>query len=131
MLCGHGPRRRRAQVGQIAIVEKHRLDQTGARGKQDHQPVEARQAQFGVVEEPRADLDRETAHPRHIGRLHIDLAMRLGQVHRHHRRHHNAAIRQRAEGLLDHPDRLEVEIHRAAQLGLGHDPDVMRHKFAP
>ena len=131
MSCSHRPGGGGPQIGEVAIVEKHRLDQPGFRGEQDHQPVQAWQSQCGIVEEAGADLDGKPAHARDVGGFHVHLALRLGELHRHHRRHHHAPVRQRAEGCLDHVHGLGVECHRPAQLRLCHDPDVMRHNVSP
>ena len=125
---GDGSRRRRADVGQIAIVEKQGLDESRRRGKQDHQAVEARKAEPRIVEEAGADLDGEAIEAGNIGGFHVDLAMGLGDRHGQDRRHDDFARRQRREGVLDDLQRVEVERDAASQVGLGQDGDVMRHR---
>ncbi len=122
-----GAGRRRADVGEVAVVEEQRVDEAGLRREQDHQPVEARQAELRVVEEARAHLDREAVEAGDVGRLHVDLAVRLRDRHRQDRRHHDAARGERGEGPLDRVDRLEVEADRLAEIGFRRDQDVMRH----
>jgi hypothetical protein len=76
--CRHATRRRArrcraatapggsgADIGEIAIVEQQRLEHSGPCREQHHQSGCARQADLGVVEEARRDLDRETVDPGH------------------------------------------------------------------
>src|SRR5690606_11568517 len=65
----------RAHIGQVAIVEKQRLDQPGLCREQDHQAVEAWQAKLGIVEETGAHLDREAIETRDVGGLHVHFAV--------------------------------------------------------
>jgi hypothetical protein len=88
---GHGTGCRRADVGEIAVVEQHGLHDSGLGVQQDHEAVEAGQAALGVVEETGADLDREAVQARHIGGLDVDLAVPLRDRHRQDRRHHYPA----------------------------------------
>ena len=113
------PRRDRAgrggtHVGEIAVVEQQRLDQPGAGAEQHHQPVQARQSEPGIVEEPRADLDGEAVEAGHIGRLHVHLAAMLGDVEAQDRRHHHrpwSRVRQTPAPRSPPPR------HRAARCG--------------
>ncbi len=120
-----------ADVGQVAVVEEHRLHQPGPGREQDHQSIERGQADPGIVEEPRRDLDRKAIEAGDPGGLDVDLAMRFGKFHRQDRRHHHRPRGERGKSLFDHVDGFEVEPHDAAQLGLGHDADVMRHRASP
>ncbi len=131
MACGDRPGRSRAHVGQIAIVEQQRLDQAGPGGEQDHQPVEARQAELRIVEEAGADLDREPLEAGNIGGLDVDLAIGLRDRHRQDRRHHHASRGERGEGPLDDADRVEIEMDDPAQLLLRQHRHVMRHRPVP
>src|SRR3546814_17603653 len=69
-------------------------------------------------------LDREAVEAGHIGRLHVDLGVPLGQRHRQHRRHHHAAAGQGPERPLDDTDGLDVERHAVAQLAPAQHQDL-------
>ena len=113
--------RRRPNVGQIAVVEKHRLDDSGFRVEQHHQAVQAGQPAFRIIEEAGADLDGEAVEAGHVGGLHVDLAaMRLDR-HGEDRRHHDAAFGERAKGVLHDRHRVEIERDALPQLGLRQD----------
>jgi len=94
MAGGDCPGSRRADIGQVAVVEENRLDDPGLGAEEDHETIEAGQAELGIVEETGADLDREAVEPRHISGLHVDFAMPFGNRHRQDRRHHHAAGRE-------------------------------------
>ena len=111
----------RAHVGQIAVVEQQRLDQSRLCRQQHHQSVGARQTELGIVEEARADLDGKTVEPRHVGRLHVDLAAMLGDVEPHDRRHGDRQRRQRAKGSLHAGNRIEIQLHDLPEITFGED----------
>lgn len=121
MVCGDRASRRRAHIGQIAIVQQDRINQPGFRRKQDHQPVQARQAQFRVVEKAGADLDREPVKTRNIGGLYINLTIGVRQCHGEHRRHDHLAARKRGKCLLHNFDCRQIKRHKVAQIMLGED----------
>ena len=110
-----------AHIGEIAVVEQQRLDKAGASAEQDHQAVEARQPELGIIEEAGADFQREAVEPRHIGGLDVDFAAMFGNVEPQDRRHHHGLGGQRPKGVLDAIDRARVERHDAAEIGFGQD----------
>ena len=111
----------RAHVGQVAIVEQQRLDQPGRRRQQDHHAVGRGQADLRIVEETGADLDGKAVKVRHIGRLHVDLAMMFGNVEAQDRRHRHRQGGERPEGVLHTGDGVEVQLHDRPEIGLGED----------
>src|SRR5579885_1740323 len=118
--------RRRPDIRQIAVVEQHRLDEAGAGAQQHHEAVEARQSALRIVEEAGADLDGEAWDAGDIGGLHIDLAVRLGNVEAQDRRHRHRLGRERVERRLDDGDGVGVDGDAAAKLRLGQD-DYLSH----
>jgi hypothetical protein len=117
----------RAHIGEVSVVQQQGVHQAGLGGEQDHQAVEAGQADLGVVEETWADLDRETIEARDIRRLHVDLAMRIGDVHGQDRRHDDLAARQGAEGLLNDIHGGRVQMHAGAQVAFGEHEDITHY----
>ncbi len=120
-----------AHIGEKAIVEQKRFHEPGFRRKQDHQAVEARQADFRIVEETGADLDGEPVETGNIGGFHIHLAMNLRNVHGEDGWHDDVARGERAEGFFHHVDGFEVEPNGLAQIGFGQDKNIMRHGVLP
>ena len=57
VLGGHRAGSGRAQIGQVPVIQQQRLNQTRRAGQQNHQAVCARQADLGITEETRTDLD--------------------------------------------------------------------------
>ena len=67
------PRRRpwAQNVGQVPLSKKHRLDLTGAGGKEHHQTgVEGQAPALGLSRNPGEIFSAKLYEPRHIGRLH-------------------------------------------------------------
>jgi hypothetical protein len=63
MPCRDRARGGRADIGEIAIVQKHRLDQPGLRREQHHQSAQAGQAEVRVAENPVLTLSAKLSKP--------------------------------------------------------------------
>src|SRR5688572_15131327 len=83
-----------AQVREVAVVQQHGLEETGARAHYEHQPTAVGQPARWIVEESGSDLDRETVVALYVCRLDVDLAAVGGDVHPYDRWHADAALRQ-------------------------------------
>ncbi|MNE76425.1 hypothetical protein D3C80_1726590 [compost metagenome] len=106
-------------ICEVAVIEKKGLHQSGPCAEEDHQPVEARQTEIGIVEEAGADLDGETVKTRHISRLYIHLATKLWYIEPQDRRHGDRFGCERCKGLLHALDCRQVELHDSAQIFFG------------
>ena len=113
-----------AHIGQIPIVEKHRLNQPGAGAEQNHQSVDAGKTQFRVVEKTRADLDGEAVDAGHIGGFNIDLAVKLLDIEPQDRWHDHRLGGQGGKSILDAVDGARVKGNCGAQLVFGNDGDL-------
>ena len=121
------PRRRRAHVGQIAVVQQQRLDKPGAGRQHHHHAIGRWQAKGGVAEETGADLDRKAVDPRHIGGFHIDLAAMLGKIKSQDRGHGDRQGGQRPKRAFDAFNAGQIKRHQQAQIGLGQNGDRGSH----
>ncbi len=127
----HGPGGGGAQVGQVAIVEKHRPHRSVLGRDRGHHAAKARQPALGIVEEPGADLEGEHVEPFDERGLGIHLGIERGQFHRHDRRHDDPAFGQCCKRAFDHIHGSEVQRQSEFQLGFGQYADVTRHRVGP
>ncbi|MNP32282.1 hypothetical protein D3C76_1254520 [compost metagenome] len=122
--CGYRAGGGGAHGGEVTVVQQQRIEQAGARIEQHHHAVEAGQAELGVVEEARADLDGEARQAGQVGSLHVHLAVMFGHVQAQDRRHRHRRRGQQAEGLLDGVEAFPVDRHAGAQVGFAEQGDV-------
>jgi len=127
MTCGHGSRCGCSQIGQVAIVQKDCFNKACSRGKSQHHPVQAGQADPRIVEEAGADLDGKAVEAFNIGCFDIHFAICLRNFHRQDRRHDHSLFRQSDECLFDHINQGTAQSHLSAKFGLGHNSNVMGH----
>jgi hypothetical protein len=80
MLDRDCPRRRRAEVGDVAAIEHQCHRFARSRIEREHYPAVGRQADGGIAGKPRGDLYRPASPAVEIAGLHVHLTPRLRYV---------------------------------------------------